>query len=293
MREQSGSAMSGRRQQRHRSQVKGDARDRGEVLVGVITNPSDLEILKTQGWYRIPVLKAQKWISHRWPPNWLAFYHTKAITCEPYGIFYYAAVENIEEARRSELFPHEREKADDLYYKVSLGPLQRLEQPILSRRWRRIVFIRTTWDKFTNATEINDLFDESPLEDRLWVELKRRQIEAERQYFVTVNGHDYALDFAIECKKGKLNVETDGDTWHCDPQRVPEDNRRDNDLELGGWSLLRFNTAQLNEQMVEYCVPTIVKKVEALGGLKDGRVIVRDASHRADSGEQLNLFNPS
>jgi hypothetical protein len=30
------------------------------------------------------------------------------------------------------------------------------------------------------ALEINDLYDESPLEDRLWAEFKRLQISAER-----------------------------------------------------------------------------------------------------------------
>ncbi len=61
--------------------------------------------------------------------------------------------------------------------------------------------------------------------------LQRLQFEAERQEFITANGNDYALDFAFYCQAGKLDVETDGDTWHADPARIPEDNRRDNDLE--------------------------------------------------------------
>ena len=54
------------------------------------------------------------------------------------------------------------------YYQVVIGPLQRLPEPIVSLRWRRIVFIPTTWEKFVTAMEINDLYDDSPLEDRLW-----------------------------------------------------------------------------------------------------------------------------
>src|SRR5215210_2516490 len=189
---------------------------KGEVLVGVLNHPRDLTIAKEQHWYRIPVDQARKWINNRWPPDWLAFYHTKSIESEPYGVYYYARVHDIRTVPRHEIFPHEPRnlKSDRLYHQLVLGDVQRLERPILSRRWRRIVFIRSTWDKFSAAVEINDLFDESPLEDRLWVELKRRQIEAERQYFVTINGKDYALDFALECKKGNLDIETDGDTWH-------------------------------------------------------------------------------
>jgi hypothetical protein len=52
--------------------------------------------------------------------------------------------------------------------------------------------------------EINDLYDESPLEDRLWVEFKRVEIGAERQEFVEVKKRLYALDFAICCALGKI-----------------------------------------------------------------------------------------
>jgi len=261
---------------------------KGEVLVGIINHPRELALVKEERWYRIPVIQAKKWINNRWPPDFLAFYHTKSIEGQPYGIYYYAPVSNLREVRRRELFPNEKNnpKAEHLYYRLEFGDVRPLERPILSRRWRRIVFIRTTWEKFIGAAEINDLFDESLLEDRLWAELKRRQIEAERQYFVTVSGHDYALDFAIECKKGNLNIETDGDTWHSQRERIPKDNQRDNDLELGGWSLLRFNTLQLNERMTDYCVPAIAKKVQALGGLKYGRLIKRDIPGE----EQMGLF---
>ena len=51
----------------------------------------------------------------------------------------------------------------------------------------------------------------------------------------------YALDFALFCKKGNLDVETDGDLWHADPQRIPEDNRRNNDLAVQGYKILRFD----------------------------------------------------
>lgn len=166
-----------------------------------------------------------------------------------------------------------------------------MPQPIFSRRWRRIIFIPTTWQKFVNAMEINDLYDESPLEDRLWTELKRLNITAERQEFVPVKGRTYALDFAIYCASGKIDVETDGDVWHADPERIPLDNLRDNDLETAGWKLLRFNTLCIREKMAEYCLPTIVENINRLGGLDEQRLVPRKVSLDAQGGpRQLSLF---
>jgi very-short-patch-repair endonuclease len=178
-------------------------------------------------------------------------------------------------------------KSGNRYYEVMLGPLQQLARAMPSRRCRRIVVIRTTWEKFTAATEINDLFDESPLEDRLWKELKRLELLPERQDFV--NGKDYALDFAFYCVKGKLDVETDGDRWHADRARIPEDNRRDNDLEVGGWKLLRFNSQALNEQMTNTVFPTIIDTVKRLGGIDEGRVVPRDITAEPSQPKQIGF----
>ncbi len=243
-----------------------------EVLIGIVNQPHDLAIAREQHWYRIPVASAEKWLRHRWPPQWLAFYQPRSFGAEAFAIHYGAPVLQIRRVLRRELFPEEanHSRADEHYYQLAIGPLERLAQPIQSRRRRRIVFISTTWRKFCGAAEINDLYDESPLEDLLWKELKRRRLAAERQEFIQANGTDYALDFAFYCKHGKIDVETDGDTWHADRARIPEDNRRDNNLETGGWKLLRFNTYQLREEMAEYCVPMILKNVRQLGGLADG-----------------------
>jgi len=278
--------------ERKRKIVKAPPADKEEVLIAILNTPRDLDIIRKQGWYRIPVSSAQKWLRNRWPPKWIAFYQTKIFGSDAFAIHYYARVEGIREKLRSQLLPDEphHPKAAQLYYQVLLGPLERLARPIPSRRWRRIVFISTTWWKFVAAREINELYDESPLEDLLWEQLKRVRLNAERQEFITANGADYALDFAFYRAKGNLDVETDGDTWHANPERIPLDNRRDNDLETSGWNLLRFNGYQLREEMAEYCVPTIVEKIRRLGGLSENRIIPRDI--RADgSSSQLSLFD--
>jgi very-short-patch-repair endonuclease len=258
-----------------------------------MNNLLDFIIARDQHWYRIPVHSVEDRLKKRWPPQWLAFYQTKVFGNEAYTVNYYARVLNIRRVFRWQLFPEQPrdERGQRRYYQLLLSPLQRLPQPILSRRWRIIVFIPTTWQKFVNAMEINDLYDESPLEDRLWAELKRLNITAERQEFVPVKGHTYALDFAVYCASGKMDVETDGDTWHADPDRIPLDNLRDNDLETAGWKLLRFNTPQIREAMAEYCLPTIVENINKLGGLEEQRLVPRKVSLDAQGrSRQLSLF---
>jgi very-short-patch-repair endonuclease len=267
---------------------------RGEVLVAIMNDSRDLDIAREKHWYRIPVPSVERFLKERWPPEWLAFYQTKEFGDEAYAVNYFARVLDIREVTRRELFPDEAhgKKAERTYCQLMLAPLEKLAQPILSRRWRRIVFIPTTLEKFAHAGEVNDLFDDSPLEDRLWAVLKLLGIRAERQEYVNIKDELYALDFAVYCQAGNLAVETDGDLWHADPKRIPLDNRRDNDLETAGWKLLRFNTKQIQEEMAEYCMPTIQENIKRLEGLADqtARTPAVDSSVPADW-HQLLLFD--
>ncbi len=267
---------------------------RGEVLIAILNNLLDFAILREQGWYRIPVGSVEKWLKDRWPPQWLAFYQTKAFGEEAHAVRYFARVRRIQKAQRWQLFPDEPRndaRSGRSYYQVFVEPLQRLNKPIYSRRWRRIVFIPTTWQKFCEAAEINDLYAESSLEDRLWEAFKQRQIPAERQEFVVARGNDYALDFAIYCNQGKIDVETDGDFWHANPERAKEDNRRDNDLKTAGWKVLRFGSQQIQEETEEYCMATIVQNIHNLGGLDDERVVPRRLDIEDGQPYQLSLFD--
>jgi very-short-patch-repair endonuclease len=265
---------------------------RDQVLVAILNDRLDFVVARDQHWYRIPQSSVFKWVQNRWPPCWLAFYQTKVFGAEAFAINYYAKVQNINLVPRWHLFPDgpRDARSQRLYYQLQIGPLHRLRQPLLSHRRRRIIFIPTTWQKFQNAKELNDLYDDSPLEDRLWAELRRCGIRAERQEYVKANGHDYALDFAVYCVAGKLDIETDGDTWHADPQRIPEDNLRDNDMETEGWKLLRFNTHHIHEQLEEYCLKMIVDNINRLGGLDEGGLIGQRVSTNPEAPRQLSLF---
>jgi very-short-patch-repair endonuclease len=266
---------------------------RGQVLVAILNNRSDFDIAQERHWYRIPISSADKWLKNRWPPQWLAFYQTKIFGDEAYSVSYYGKVVDIRQVSRRDLFPDESEgeKTERQYHQIFLDELRQLTTPIISRRLRRIVFIPTTWGKFQVAGEINDLFDESPLEDMLWVQLKRLSIFAERQELVEIGGKSYFVDFAIYCANGKLAVETDGDTWHANPRKAAQDNVRDNDLTAVGWNLLRFNTCQIKEQMAKYCVPAVVNTVNTMGGVDEGGILPRKIGLNGTGSRQLGLFH--
>jgi len=156
------------------------------------------------------------------------------------------------------------------------------------------VFVPTTWQKFSAAGEINDLFDDSRLEDELWAELKLNEVDAERQWKVEVRQEFYQLDFAVFCVQGKIDVEVDGDQWHHSPERAPRDNERNNAVESIGWQVLRFSGGQIHESMREYCVPQIAHSIRFLGGLShEGLILSKYANLPEGKAVQLGLFEDS
>jgi very-short-patch-repair endonuclease len=260
-----------------------------DVLVAFLPSKADLTILKEKSWYRIPVASVPKY----WPPKYLAFYQPRAFGEDAYKIRYFGQVRDIDIVIRKEIFPNEiqSEKSNKRCYRLWVDGLRERETPILSRLPRRIIFIPTTWSKFVHAEQLNDLFDDSPLEDLLWKDLKQLNILAERQWEVKTEIFNYQLDFAFFCKDGNLDVETDGDIWHLRRDRVVHDNRRNNDLESLGWHVLRFNTQAISEQRGEYCIPQIQETLNRLGGLNDDGLVPRKFYPKSSGAQQLSLFD--
>jgi very-short-patch-repair endonuclease len=259
-------------------------------LIAILKEKSDLAILQNQGWYRIPVESAPK----RWPPKWIGFYQPKNFGEDAYRIRYFGHIKDIHIARRYEIFPNEIPsiRSDREYFILSLEKLEELENPIPSYRPRRQAFIPTTWKKFKNAEQINDLFDDSPLEDKMWSEMKRLSLEAERQWGVSLGHIAYFLDFAIFCNKGKINVETDGDTWHINREKAPLDNARDNALQIHGWTVLRYSTQQIRENFQSECLRGIETSINKLGGLSSDGAIPRIFYTKGPGSiQQFSLFD--
>ena len=258
-----------------------------EGLIALLKDKNDFGILQEQGWYRVPVASAPR----PWPPRWIGFYMPKPFGPDAYTIRYYGLVKNIQLATRRELFPNEIESAlsQKQYYRVTFHGIEERPTPIPSHRPRRLIFIPTTWAKFELAEQINDLFNDSPLEDLLWARFKQMGIPAERQWQVDSKQQRFRLDFALFCKQKLIDIEVDGDTWHADPDRIPLDNQRNNALGVDLWTVLRFNGRQIREQMDSYCLPSIQEAINTHGGLSDDGLVSR-VFYPDSNVQQLNLF---
>jgi very-short-patch-repair endonuclease len=254
-----------------------------EVLVALLPKVEALVTLKTEGWYHIPVETAPK----RWPPKQLAFYQGKVFgKVEAYKIRYFGEVEKIDIVPRKELFPDDeanQHKAERLYHRLQIKTLEERSRPIVSYRPRRLVFIPTTIEKFNYAEQINDLFDGSPLEDRLWTALKHIDILAERQWKIVVQSRKYYLDFAVFCRDGKLAIETDGYTTHYDSMnQIDYDTWRQNDIELDDWRFLHYTRRQVKDDWIPY-LKQIQQKIEQLGGVEEPKDFKRKISEERAS----------
>lgn len=81
---------------------------------------------------------------------------------------------------------------------MAFGPLQALEQPIVSLRWRHISFMHTTWDRFQEAQEIIDLLlDGGEYVARLYVTPKERGLPVRRDYEVKEPAGPYRVPLAV------------------------------------------------------------------------------------------------
>jgi hypothetical protein len=171
-----------------------------------MTRPEDFEAARDSGWYRVPEKKAPRGVFF----EYIAFYFTAAFGEEAYAVHYYARRLGHELVTRRDLLPDEPEhpRAEERYYKLQLGPLQKRESPIASQRWRRITFIHSTWDRFEAAEEINDLFVEGgDFVDRLYHALRESGLSPERYYPVREANVEYVASLAVPCREGMLGIE--------------------------------------------------------------------------------------
>jgi hypothetical protein len=216
------------------------------VLVAIIKSPADLALARDEGWYRIPQKRAPKGVH----AEYLAFYLGRQFGDQKWAIHYYARKEGHELVRRRDLFPDEPDhpRADELYFKIQLGPLQQLSRPILSLRWRRITFIHTTWDRFVDASEINDLFVEgAPYVDRLYYALREAGILSERRYRIRDGGAQYIADLAVPCQTGTVGVV------------IQEED--------GPASALRLRPEQVTADLTE-CIARVAAEIDDRGGAR-------------------------
>ena len=90
---------------------------------------------------------------------------------------YYAPTRRYRLLTRRELLPDEPDhpRADDYYYRVEIGPLQRLDNPVPAEHLRRVTFIHTTLDRLLTASDVTELFALDTPFDQLWSALREHQ----------------------------------------------------------------------------------------------------------------------
>lgn len=143
------------------------------ILVAYLPAPRDLEIARLLGWYRIPLATAPKVIA----VDYLAFYQPAAFgEAHRWQIEYYAQVLGHELTTRAELLRDEADhpRAGEEYFKIQLGPLERLPRPIRAGRWKRVTFFYTTGEYLARAETLNDLVVQSDERRLLWRSLRER-----------------------------------------------------------------------------------------------------------------------
>jgi len=143
----------------------------------LIPAPRDLEIARLLGWYRIPLRTAPKVVA----VDYLAFYQPSAFGVRGSRIEYIAEVHGHELTTRAELLKDEADhpRAKEEYYKIQVGGLEKLKEPILAGKWKRITFLYTTGEYLLKAKTLNDLVVDGDERQVLWRSLRERAENAQ------------------------------------------------------------------------------------------------------------------
>ncbi|MCC7116941.1 MAG: hypothetical protein IT310_00330 [Anaerolineales bacterium] len=152
------------------------------VLVCLIKTPRDLEIARLFGWYRIPLRTAPKVVA----VDYLAFYQPSAFGAHRGQIEFIAPVKGHELTTRGELLKDEaaHPRAKEEYFKIQLGALEKLKEPVKTDKWKRLTFLYSTGEYLLNAKTLNDLVVQNEERDLLWKSLRER---AENEQLYKVN----------------------------------------------------------------------------------------------------------
>jgi hypothetical protein len=142
------------------------------ILVCLLPTPRDLELARLLGWYRIPLRTAPKVVT----VDYLAFYQPSSFGERGGQVEFIAEVRGHELTTRGELLRDEADhpRAREEYYKLQLGALEKLPQPIRADKWKRLTFLYSTGEYLLNAKTLNDLVVEGEERLLLWQSLRER-----------------------------------------------------------------------------------------------------------------------
>jgi very-short-patch-repair endonuclease len=264
-----------------------------DTVIGVLKLERDLPIAVHDKWYRIPV-KSAPIIVRDDKIKYLALYQGKMFKDSSSQIQWYGEVKRITVHKRIELLPEENydSNANEDYYKLELEEMTKLPDPIKAIRPRRISFIVTAFDRFIKAKELNEVFLESYIEEKVWDVLKSEGIDAERQYELPYSENKkqkyFRLDFALFCKDRNIDLECNGDKYHHENKEdIKRDKGRDRILTKKGWAISRLTRDEINTKLAD-CIRELKEMIDKFGGLQDkfNTLIYRYISES----NQLRLF---
>ena len=147
------------------------------ILVCFLPTPRDLEIARLLGWYRIPLRTSPKVVA----VDYLAFYQPSTFGDHAGQIEFVAEVRGHELTTRGELLKDEAQhpRAKEEYYKIQIGVLEKLSQPITADKWKRLTFLYTTGEYLLTAKTLNDLVVAGDERQLLWQSLRERAENAQ------------------------------------------------------------------------------------------------------------------
>jgi hypothetical protein len=182
------------------------------VLVCPLPKPRDMEIARLLGWYRIPLRTAPKVVA----VDYLAFYQPGSFAERGGRIEFVAPVRGHELATRAELLKDEANhpRANEEYFKVQIGPLERLSRPIVAEKWRRLTFLYTTGEYLLEAQTLNDLVVQSDERAQLWQSLRERAKQSQQYQVDMPDDIDPAVLIALlGIKELQADYEAKEDEW--------------------------------------------------------------------------------
>jgi len=182
------------------------------VLVCLLPKPRDMEIARLLGWYRIPLRTAPKVVA----VDYLAFYQPGSFAERGGRIEFVAPVRGHELATRAELLKDEANhpRANEEYFKVQIGPLERLSKPIVAEKWRRLTFLYTTGEYLLGAQSLNDLVVQSDERAQLWQSLRERAEQSQQYQIEMPDDIDPAVLIALlGIKEMQADYEAKEDEW--------------------------------------------------------------------------------
>jgi hypothetical protein len=142
------------------------------ILVAIIPSPEDLQLARILGWYRIPLRTAPRILN----VDYLAFYQPASFKDRKWRVEYLAPVLGHELTTRGELLRDQTDhpRAEEEYFKIQLGPIQKLSRPIQAGDWKRFSFLYTTGEYIQGASTLNELTVRPAERRALWKTLRER-----------------------------------------------------------------------------------------------------------------------